>query len=139
MVKMHKLIFKYGTAYSATNRKQVCDAVIRNLPTKQHQHLAVDSRGPDAAAAANDTFSDMFRGLTEAAVLAERAGPALTGFKRSKKSTRKLCEAAVESEKKARSEKAAETAHAQPSVTAPEAVDRILVCSGCRKNFDFTV
>ena len=96
-----KLVAKYGTAYSAANRKQVCDAAIRTLPTKQMQHLAVDSRGPDAAAAANDTFSDMFRRLTENAVLAERAGPALTGFKRSKKSARKLSEADLEPEKKA--------------------------------------
>ena len=81
----------------------------------------------------------MFYRLTKNAVLAECGGPALAGFKQSKKSVKKLAEADVEPEKKARSEKAAETAHAQPSVTAPEAVDRVLMCSGCRKNFDFTV
>ena len=52
MVKMHKLVAKYGTAYSAANRKQVCDAAIRTLLMKHMQHHAVDSRGPDAAAAA---------------------------------------------------------------------------------------
>ena len=62
------------------------------------QDLAVDSRGPAAAAAANDTFPNMFRRLTGNAALAERAGPALTGFKCYRKSARKFPEADVEPE-----------------------------------------
>ena len=81
MVKMHKLTFKYGSAYSAANCKQVCGTMIRTLLLKQLQHLAVGSHGPNAAASANSTFSDMFHWLTEAAVLAECAGPTLTSFK----------------------------------------------------------
>ena len=138
MVKMHKLISKYSSAYSAANPKQVCDKCIWTLPTKQMQRLAVDSRGPDPAAAANDTFSAMFRRLTEAAVLAERAGPALTGLRRNKKSVRKLSETDLEPEKKARPEKAAETARTQPPVTTSSSQDRVLVCLNCKQNFDFT-
>ena len=52
---------------------------------------------------------------------------------------RKFCENAVESEKKARSKKAADTTQGQPSVTVPESGDRVLVCSNCKQNFDFTV
>ena len=115
MVKMHKLFSKYSSAYSAANCKQVCDKCIWTLPTKQMQHLAVDSCGPDLAAPANTTFSDMFCQLTEAAVLAECAGSVLTSFKCSKKSARKLPEADLEPEKKAQPEKAAETACTQPS------------------------
>ena len=70
--------------------------MIRTFPTKQMQRLAADSCGPDSAAAANDTYFDMFRQLAEAAVLAERARPTLSGFKQNEKSIRKLCEVAVE-------------------------------------------
>ena len=103
MVKVHKCVAKYDFAYRAANAKQVCDAAIRTLLTKHMQHLAVDSRSlaiAAAAAAGNDTFSDMFRRLTENAILAELAGPALAGFKRSKKSARKLSKADVDSRRR---------------------------------------
>ena len=91
--------------------------MIRTFPTKQMQRLAADSCGPDSAAAANDTYSDMFRRLAEAAVLAERARPTLSGFKQNEKSIRNICEVAVE---KAWSEEAANTTQGHPSVTVPE-------------------